>query len=201
MPDSNYGPLIHDNLKAAFAGGEADLARRLEAEVHDGGLVFSAFGGDCLLAPDRVRLDGGIDQGPRGVVVSLLARHARAEACIVSPWRAFRELPDSMPYAGAFRTHTETPLVPYADAIVADAARVCAVLPCERLAVPDAGDCALVLAPLPKIRLCYLFYRADEDFPANVTCLFSANADRFLPTDALADVGEYTSRAIAAAMD
>jgi hypothetical protein len=29
-----------------------------------------------------------------------------------------------------------------------------------------------------------------------VTCLLSANAQRFLPTDALADVGEYTSRAM-----
>ena len=36
----------------------------------------------------------------------------------------------------------------------------------------------------------------DEDFPASVTCLYSANAHRFMPTDALADLGEYTSRRI-----
>ncbi len=44
--------------------------------------------------------------------------------------------------------------------------------------------------------MCYLFYWPDDEFAANVTCLCGANADRFLSTDALADVGEYTSRAI-----
>ena len=56
----------------------------------------------------------------------------------------------------------------------------------------------LSLNPLPKIALCYHFYLPDEDFPANVTCLYANNADRFLPTDALADVGEYMSRALIA---
>lgn len=58
------------------------------------------------------------------------------------------------------------------------------------------GDLSMVLRPLPKIALCYLFYEADEDFPASATCLYSANAEQFLPVDALADVGEYTSKTI-----
>jgi hypothetical protein len=75
----------------------------------------------------------------------------------------------------------------------------------ERIAVeiggkPDppgvSGDFSILLFPLPKIALGYVFYRADDDFPASVTCLFSANAPVHLPTDALADVGEYTSREI-----
>ncbi|MGD8834917.1 MAG: DUF3786 domain-containing protein [Desulfobacteraceae bacterium] len=41
-----------------------------------------------------------------------------------------------------------------------------------------------------------MFYEADEDFPASVTCLYSHNANRFMPMDGLADVGEYTSRAV-----
>lgn len=41
-----------------------------------------------------------------------------------------------------------------------------------------------------------IFCEADEDFPASATCLFSSNADEFLPIDGLADLGEYTSRAI-----
>ncbi|MFO7839384.1 MAG: DUF3786 domain-containing protein [Desulfosalsimonadaceae bacterium] len=56
-----------------------------------------------------------------------------------------------------------------------------------------SGDFAFVLYPLPKIALCYIFYEADEEFPASVTCLFSNNAREFLPVDALADVGEHTS--------
>ena len=60
----------------------------------------------------------------------------------------------------------------------------------------DAGDFSLIVYPLPKIALNYIFYRADDDFPATVTCLFSHNAAAFLPTDALADTGEYTSKKI-----
>jgi hypothetical protein len=49
--------------------------------------------------------------------------------------------------------------------------------------------------------LCYIFYRADEEFPASVTCLFSNNAPDFMPIDGLADVGEYTSKKILALID
>lgn len=38
--------------------------------------------------------------------------------------------------------------------------------------------------------------KAFKDFSASATCLFSNNAYNFLPLDALADVGEYTSRKI-----
>ncbi|PIP38582.1 MAG: hypothetical protein COX19_11845 [Desulfobacterales bacterium CG23_combo_of_CG06-09_8_20_14_all_51_8] len=56
----------------------------------------------------------------------------------------------------------------------------------------------MVVYPLPKIALCYILYLPDDDFPAAVTCLYSANARLFLPMDALADTGEYTSRKILA---
>jgi hypothetical protein len=53
-----------------------------------------------------------------------------------------------------------------------------------------------VVRPLPKIFLCYIFYEADEEFPPSATCLYSNNANRFMPVDGLADVGEYTSKRI-----
>ena len=63
------------------------------------------------------------------------------------------------------------------------------------------GDFSFIVYPLPKIALCYIFYEADEDFSASVTCLYSNNALSFLPIDALADVGEYTSRKIIGLID
>jgi len=50
--------------------------------------------------------------------------------------------------------------------------------------------------PLPKVPLSYIFYAADEEFPASVTCLFAANAESFMPVDGLADVAEHTARKI-----
>jgi hypothetical protein len=62
--------------------------------------------------------------------------------------------------------------------------------------VHAGGDFSFWLHPFPKIVLNYIFYRADEEFPASATCLCSCNALSFLPIDALADTGEYTSRKI-----
>ncbi len=199
MSASNYADIIRSNLQAAFKLDTIELAARLEAEPEADELVIKAFGEDCRLGRHGVRVREDIEEGARGVIISLLARHARAEACIEEPWRAFRELPDSMPYVGAFRAHAELPLVPHVEDLIAGASRLAAAMGGRVIAQPVAGDSALVLNPLPKISLCYLLYRPDDEFPANATCLFAANADRFLPTDALADVGEYTSRALIAA--
>ena len=63
---------------------------------------------------------------------------------------------------------------------------------------PDgiSGDFSFIVYPLPKIALCYIFYEADDDFPASVKCLYSNNAQQFLSVDGLADVGEYCSKKI-----
>jgi hypothetical protein len=60
----------------------------------------------------------------------------------------------------------------------------------------NSGDFSFQVRPLPKITLRYIFYRADEDFPASATCLLSHNARQFIPLDGLADTAEYTSRRI-----
>lgn len=196
MNQSNYAALIRDNLLKAFQIGAVALAARLNAQSEAGAVILTAFGAECRLHPDSVWLNAEIEQGPRGVVISLLARHASPEAGVEEPWRAFRELPDSMPYVGAFRSHTELPLVAHVEGLIARAPSIAADMAGRVVADPISGDCGLVLQPLPKIRLCYLLYRPDDEFSANATCLLSANADCFLPTDALADVGEYTSRAM-----
>ena len=67
----------------------------------------------------------------------------------------------------------------------------------DRLYADPPKDLAVNL-PGEKSAERYIFYEADADFPASVTCLFSCNANRFLPMDGLADVGEYTSRKIVA---
>jgi hypothetical protein len=105
-------------------------------------------------------------------------------------------MPDSMPYVGAFASRAERVLVDQIDEIEQDAGRIAQRLGGAQASDNDAGDFSLIVYPLPKIGLNYIFYRADDDFPASVTCLFSNNAATFLPTDALADTAEYTSKKI-----
>jgi len=130
------------------------------------------------------------------LLIALYARHAVATEPVDLPLKAFTELPHSAPYTAAFRSHTETLLVPHVDGILAIRKAVQSRFNGQPGPPEISGDWTIILRPLPKIALCYSFYAADEEFPPSATCLFSANADRFLPTDALADVAEYTSRAL-----
>lgn len=130
------------------------------------------------------------------ILISLYALQACPDKCIPEPFKGFKEFPGTMPYVGAFTTHTEQLLIPAVLKIKQHVNDIKRVLGGEESPAGTAGDFAFVVYPLPKIALCYIFYEADEDFGASVTCLFSNNADRFISTAGLADVGEYTSRSI-----
>ena len=112
------------------------------------------------------------------------------------PFKSYKEFPDTAPYAPAFATHTEQVLIPHVDAVKKAAPAIVTGLDGRMSPKGAGGDFSILVTPLPKISLCYIFYLADADFPASVTCLFSNNAHLFLPPDGLADVGEYTSKAI-----
>ncbi len=193
---SNYQTIIQDNLKKLFERPLNELAAAVGAQTEEEGLVFPAFGHDCQIKPNAILLDGILQEGPVGVVISLYALNTKDLPIISQPFKAFKEMDDSMPYAGAFATHTENILISKVNEIKAARDHVAGAM--EGGPGPDdvPGDFSLLLRPLPKIELCYIFYEADEDFPASVTCLYSNNAGEFIPTDGLADVGEYTSRRI-----
>ena len=101
-----------------------------------------------------------------------------------------------MPYVGAFASNVERVLVNHIEQIENHIDRITRHFEGSQESSNGAGDFSIRVYPLPKIALNYIFYRADDEFPASVTCLFSHNAATFLPTDALADTGEYTSKKI-----
>ena len=185
---NNYAKIVRDNLDKLFENLSPDLADAMSARQSDGVFLFEAFGENC-----EIRSDGVI-----GILISLFALNTTLEACRVEPLKAFKDLPNSMPYASAFVTHTQQILIPHVEAIQASTGQIIAALNGCEAPSHVGGDFSFMVYPLPKIALCYIFYEADEDFPASVTCLYSNNAPSFLPIDALADVGEYTSKKILA---
>ena len=193
---SHYEDIIKDNLNQLYNRLPTDLAEKLPARRVDDTYLFDAFGGPCRLTPDAVTIGDLAENGPRGIIISLYALGIDAVACLLEPFKAFREMPDSMPYVGAFTSHTEQVLVEHIGNIEPQADRIVRQFNGPPEAGRDAGDFSFILFPLPKVALQYIFYRADDEFPATVTCLFSSNAAVFLPTDALADTGEYTSKKI-----
>lgn len=194
----NYARIVRGNLERLDWSDRDALAARLPARVAAGGLALRAFGRDCRLCEKEILLDGRPEMGPVGILVSLYAVHCAPEPAATAPFRAFKELPGSQPYVGAFANRTEAALAPHVDRLIERLDHVKAAFDGADPLPGTPGDAAVVLWPLPRVALCYLLYRSDEDFPAAATCLFGSNAARFLPTDALADVGEYTSRRLAA---
>jgi hypothetical protein len=191
---SNYAEIIKQYLDRLYDPIQMDLAERLPAQQAGDDFVFQAFGEPCRIGPQGIKLGETDETGPKGVIISLYALQAVPASCQLTPFKAFREMPDSMPYVGAFASHAERVLFDQIDGIESHADRIAEQLKGSKGSDNDAGDFSLIVYPLPKIALNYIFYRADDDFPASVTCLFSNNAATFLATDALADTGEYTSK-------
>ncbi len=193
---SNFAAIIQNNLDRLYGDPIAELERHLPCRVEADDLLFDAFGAPCRITPRGIFLNGQPEEGPRGIVISLYALHHAPDEPVVEPFLAFKEMPDSLPYAGAFIQHTEAILVPHVSRIEAAIGKILSTFDGEDAIDSDSGDFSFHVRPLPKITLRYIFYRADEDFPASATCLLSNNSLRFMPLDGLADAAEYTSRRI-----
>ena len=192
----NYAKIVHDNLERLYGNFSGDLARTLPARQEGKNFCFEAFGENCEIRPEGIHLGQARQTGVVGILISLYALHATPESCLLAPLKSFKEFSNSMPYAGAFVTHTQQILENHVESIEKSRGRIVEKLNGHKAPAGVEGDFSFVVYPLPKIALCYIFYEADDDFPASATCLFSNNALSFLPIDALADVGEYTSKKI-----
>ncbi len=192
----NYAKIVQNNLNQIYDNLPKDLAKNLPGEQDGEKFIFDAFGEKCLIEPGRISLGEKEHSSVFGILISLYILNACSDICILAPLKAFKEFPDSMPYVGAFATHTEQLLVPHVAKIKKAVGTITKTLKGGKAPDGTGGDFSFIVYPLPKIALCYIFYEADDDFPASVTCLYSNNARLFLPVDGLADVGEYSSRKI-----
>lgn len=192
----NYAKIVSDNHKRLFLCMSTTLESDLPAHREENDHVFSAFGEPCRITNEGFYLSNNQQTGVVGILLSLYALNARSEPCVLEPFKAYKEFSGTMPYVGAFTTHTENILLPHVRPIKLKIQSIAGKLNGFVPERPVSGDFSFVVYPLPKLALCYIFYEADDDFPASVTCLYSCNASLFMPNDALADVGEYTSKKI-----
>jgi hypothetical protein len=190
----NYAKIVRDNLNTLYETLSKDLAKNLPGEQNEDQFVFNAFGEKCIIGPTGIRLGNETHSSILDILISLYALNACPDICIPTPLKAFKEFPDSMPYAGAFATHTEQLLVPHVDTIKKAVPMILGAFNGQSSPPGTGGDFSFMVYPMPKIALCYIFYQADEEFPATVTCLYSNNAHLFMPVDGLADIGEYSSK-------
>ncbi|MBU1171643.1 MAG: DUF3786 domain-containing protein [Proteobacteria bacterium] len=192
----NYSKLVRDNHTRLYKNMPSDMESILPTIKQNRGITFNAFGGVCRINATGFHLNDEPQEGVIGILLSLYALNANHDPCILEPFKAYKEFPGTMPYVGAFATHTEHILLPHVANIKKKIKRITTSLDGHIPAKPVSGDFSFIVYPLPKLALCYIFYEDDDEFPPSVTCLYSNNASRFMPNDALADVGEYTSKTI-----
>ena len=197
--ENNYAKIVNHNLTQLFADTKHDidsLSEFLPGKKEGNEVVFKAFGEKCRLGPEGIFLEDSKQTGVLGILISLYALWAKPDHLILEPFKSIKEVPNSMPYIGAFTTHCEHILIPHVSQINKKVDEIKNEMEGTNSPRGMQGDFSFVVYPLPKIALCYMFYLEDEEFPASVNCLFSQNADVLMPIDGLADTGEYTSKKI-----
>jgi hypothetical protein len=109
-------------------------------------------------------------------------------------WIAYRDLPNGMFYAQAFRGYAENHLVRELgddgqEAFCQGAAR----LGGREI---DVGNAGYAFQILPRVHLAAVYWLGDEDFPSQASLLFEDSAPHYMSTDGLAVLGSHLVSAI-----
>ena len=110
-------------------------------------------------------------------------------------WIAYRELPDGMFYANAFRGYAENRLVHDLNAVGGLERFRQAAMQLDGRAI-DIGDAGYAFQVLPRIHLAAIYWDGDEDFDAQASILFEDSAIHYMSTDGLAVLGTHLVNAI-----
>jgi hypothetical protein len=129
------------------------------------------------------------DAEPSSFVQSLILTYlATADGTTPSGrWIGFRELPDGMFYAQAFRGYTGRRLVRQLDGGIAAFNRAA-----ERLQgkpFKDVGEASYAFTVLPRLHIAVVYWRGDDEFPSQARVLFEDTAAHYMSTDGLAILG------------
>lgn len=109
-------------------------------------------------------------------------------------WIAYRDLPDGMFYAQAFRGYAENRLVRELGEDGVEAfCQAATQLGGEPIEIGDAG---YAFQMLPRVRLAVVYWLGDEDFPSRASVLFENTGPHYLSTDGLAVLGSHLVSAI-----
>jgi hypothetical protein len=109
-------------------------------------------------------------------------------------WIGYRDLPDGMFYAQAFRGYAELRLGrELGDGGLARFRAAAAALHGTEIEIGDAGYAFTVL---PHVHLGAVYWLGDEDFPSRTSILFEDTAPHYLSTDGLAVLGSHLVNAL-----
>lgn len=109
-------------------------------------------------------------------------------------WIGYRDLPDGMFYAQAFRGYAELRL---ARELGSDGLNHFRVAAAALGGTPiEIGDAGYAFPVLPRVHLGAVYWLGDEDFPSRTSILFEDTAPHYMSTDGLAVLGSHLVNAL-----
>ncbi len=104
-------------------------------------------------------------------------------------WCSYRDLKDSKPLIGYFKTSVEDALIKSFSGNVKLLEKSCLELGGESIKEEYSYDTAVKLNLLPRIPVLLLLNDVDEEFPASCSVLFEQRAENYLDAECLAMLG------------
>ncbi|MGD8245227.1 MAG: DUF3786 domain-containing protein [Anaerolineae bacterium] len=104
-------------------------------------------------------------------------------------WIGFRDLPDGMFYAQAFRGYTGIRLIRQLEGGIEAFRRAAEAL--DGKPIEGIGDAGYAFGVLPRLRIGVVYWQGDEEFPPQSRVLFEDSAANYMPTDGLAILGSH----------
>lgn len=113
-------------------------------------------------------------------------------------WVTLREIPDGRNYSQAVQSYAADRLVKHVANDLSTLRRSCSLLGAWPL---DIGDAGFSFQAFPRLPVGLIYWMGDEEFPPSATILFDARARDYLPTDALAVLGNWLCSMLIEACD
>ena len=129
-------------------------------------------------------------------IVTLLLYHLVTEdgTAPTRHWISFQDLPDGNFYATAFRSYTSQVLERHFRSNLPGVREAGEKLRLTELRFK--ADLAYLIPVLPKIRIVFVYWAADKEFPAYADFLFDKTAPCHLPTDCYAVLCSWLTQSI-----
>jgi hypothetical protein len=166
-----------------YSGSEQDA---------DGNFRLEFFWQEYIIAAENFTVRRAKDgKEPSSFIQSLILTYlASANGTTPSSrWIGFRELPDGIFYAQAFRGYTGIRLVRRIEGGMQAFRHAAEAL--DGKPVKQIGDAGYAFTVLPRLRIAVVYWHGDEEFPSQARVLFEDTAASYMPTDGLAILGSH----------
>lgn len=109
-------------------------------------------------------------------------------------WIDFRDIPNSMPYDGAFRANVESVLECNVSDILECKEELVRKLDGYDVSAFHNADFAAIFQVFPRVECLVLLFEGDDEIEPGAKLLFSSEAHKFLTTESLAAIAEALTR-------